>query len=173
MEGRGNNLDHSNRSTSTTLLSRSSSTLSVAIFAVGTVLSVVGFSVASAMSMRATRHAVGKLRPVSTTFLLCDVQERFAPLIHHSETVIQTCRYMTSVARELSIPVIATQQYTKAFGPTVKECFATQEDLEATPIYEKKLFSMLTPEVQTKITEMERDTFVIMGIEAHVCVQQT
>lgn len=125
------------------------------------------------MSLRATRHAVGKLRPASTALLLCDVQERFAPLIHHSDTVVQTCRYMTSVARELSIPVIATQQYTKAFGPTVKECFATPEELEATPIFEKKLFSMLTPEVQSKLNELERDTYVIMGIEAHVCVQQT
>lgn len=158
---------------STSPLSRVSATLSVAVFAVASVVSVVGLSYGKTMSLRASRLAVGKLYPPMTAVLLCDVQERFAPLIYHSETVIQTCRYMTSVAKELGIPVIATQQYTKAFGPTVKECFATPEDLEATPIFEKKLFSMITPEVQHKLNELERDTYVIMGIEAHVCVQQT
>jgi len=153
--------------------SKVASTLSLGIFAVGALVSVVGFSTATAMSLRGARNAVGKLRPASTAFLLCDVQERFAPLIYNSETVINTCRYMTSVARALSIPVIGTQQYTKAFGPTVKDVFADPEDLATTPIYEKKLFSMLTPEVQTKLEGLERDTYVIMGIEAHVCVQQT
>ena len=153
--------------------SRLSDSLSVATIAVGAVVAVVGLSYGKTMSLRASRFAMGRLHPESTAVLLCDVQERFAPLIYNSETVIQTCRYMTSVARELRIPVVATQQYTKAFGPTVKECFATPDELLTTPIFEKKLFSMITPEVHHKLTELERDTYIIMGIEAHVCVQQT
>jgi nicotinamidase-related amidase len=40
--------------------------------------------------------------------------------------------------------------------------------------FEKKLFSMITEEVKAKIAETpERKTFVLFGIEAHVCVQQT
>jgi nicotinamidase-related amidase len=120
---------------------------------------------------------VGKLHPERTVLLLCDVQERFIPLIYKSATVVNTCRYMTSVAKALGIPILATQQYTKAFGPTVPECFASPEELQATPIFEKKLFSMLTPQVMDKLensTEFkDRDSYILMGIEAHVCVQQT
>ena len=108
--------------------------------------------------------------------LLCDVQERFIPLIYKSATVVNTCRYLTGVAKALHIPIIATQQYTKVFGATVPECFATPEEFAATPVFEKKLFSMLTPDVQTELdTEMYilRHSFIVMGIEAHVCVQQT
>jgi nicotinamidase-related amidase len=120
------------------------------------------------------RKMIGKVHPERTVMLLCDVQERFIPLIYKSTTVVNTCRYMTGVAKALGIPIIATQQYTKAFGPTVPECFGTPEEMKATPVFEKKLFSMLTPEVHTKLAELpNRDTYILMGLEAHVCVQQT
>jgi nicotinamidase-related amidase len=119
------------------------------------------------------KRAVGKLRPETTAMLLVDIQERFRPLIFKAETVIRTSQYMTSVAKALDIPVVTTQQYTKVFGPTVKECFASEEDLEATPIFEKKLFSMCTDEVCEHIAKLNRSSYIIFGIEAHVCVQQT
>jgi nicotinamidase-related amidase len=119
------------------------------------------------------KRAVGKLRPETTAMLLVDIQERFRPLIYNSETVVQTARYMTSVAKALDIPVVVTQQYTKVFGETVKECFAEQQDLEATPIYEKKLFSMCTEEVSSHLSKLNRSSYIMFGIEAHVCVQQT
>lgn len=132
---------------------------------------------ATSTAAQLVRH-VGKLHPDRTVLLLCDMQERFRPVIWRMETVINTCRYMTSVAKALDIPIVATQQYTKVFGPTVPDCFATpDEDLAALPIFEKKLFSMLIPEVQTKLFEeapyKDRDTYILTGIETHVCVQQT
>jgi nicotinamidase-related amidase len=122
-------------------------------------------------------NVIGKLCPDRTVLLICDIQERFLPLIYRSETIVNTCRYMTSVAATLGIPMICTQQYTKAFGNTVSECFASSEiqSLATTPVYDKKLFSMLTPEVREKLNTLpaRRDTYILLGIEAHVCVQQT
>jgi nicotinamidase-related amidase len=74
--------------------------------------------------------------------------------------------------------MICTQQYTKAFGNTVNECFATPEIRESamTPhVYEKKKFSMLTEEVQERLNTVhaDRDRYILLGIEAHVCLQQT
>jgi nicotinamidase-related amidase len=127
----------------------------------------------AATTSKIARH-VGKLHPATTAVLLCDVQERFRPLIYRMETVINTCRYMTSVATALDIPIVGTQQYTKVFGATVPDAFADPAVLASTPIYDKKLFSMMTEEVTTKLTELgKRDSYIIMGIEAHVCVQQT
>ena len=86
---------------------------------------------------------------------------------------MRTCQYMTSVGHALDIPIVATQQYTKVFGGTLDECFATPEIKAATPIYDKKKFSMLTDEVSTKLTELDKSSYIMLGIETHVCVQQT
>lgn len=127
------------------------------------------------MSTSKVVRAVGKLRPESSCLLLVDMQERFKNLIYEFETVAQTCRYMTSVSKALDIPIVATQQYTKVFGETVPECFASKEDLEATkPFFEKKKFSCLTSEVASKLQDLgDKESYIVCGIEAHVCVQQT
>jgi nicotinamidase-related amidase len=152
-------------------------------------------SLPAAASAAAATDRIGKLDATKTTLLVCDIQERFIPVIYHAPTVVQTCRYMTNVAKTLSMPIVVTQQYTKAFGPTVSSCFAppplsaiTVEDkavpkeagavdpLEGIPIFEKKLFSMITPEVQDHLNAQSpqpSDAFIVVGIEAHVCVQQT
>ena len=74
-------------------------------------------------------RAVRKLTPNSTTFfVLCHIQERFRPLVHNSDTIVTTAQYLTSTASELDIPIIATQQYTKLFGPIASDCFADGQE---------------------------------------------
>jgi len=122
---------------------------------------------------QSSRRIVGKLKPETSMVLLCDIQERFRPLIWRGETVINTSRYTTSVAKALDIPVAITQQYTKVFGATVEDCFEDPEDLKKTPIFEKKNFSMCTGEVVEHMKKFPIESVLLVGIEAHVCVQQT
>lgn len=124
-------------------------------------------------ALTATKRVVGKLKPENTAFLLCDIQERFRPLIYRGETIVRTAQYMTSVAKALKIPIVASQQYTKVFGPTVADCFADVKDLETTPTFEKKLFSMCVDDLNEHVKTLNRSSFVLFGIETHVCVQQT
>jgi nicotinamidase-related amidase len=119
------------------------------------------------------RRLVGKLVPENSVFLLCDIQNRFRPLTWRGETVINTARYLTSVAKALEIPVVITQQYTKVFGDTVKDCFADPSDIDNYPVVEKKQFSMCVDEVNKELNALNRNSVVLFGIEAHVCVQQT
>ena len=136
--------------------------------------SISSKSMATKAASAAVARNVGKLKIDQTAMLFCDMQERFRSLIYKGETVVQTCRYMTSVAAALDIPIVATQQYTKVFGPTIKDCFASPEkELSNLPIFEKKKFSMLTDEVENHLQTLNRNSYIIMGIEAHVCVQQT
>jgi Isochorismatase family len=158
---------------------------------------------AATVAKRLVKKNVGKLHPSQTVLLLCDVQERFRPLIYKMETVVHTCQYMTSVCQALNVPILATQQYTKVFGPTIAECFADSGTGGAgvpstVPVLEKKKFSMLTDEVRGLLAMDEssssstctsstttttaaaatapfgnRPTYIVVGIEAHVCVQQT
>ena len=101
------------------------------------------------------------------------------------ETVIQTSKFMTSVASELDIPIVVTQQYTKVFGPTISDAICHPHELfllgssgsmgntKKMPVFEKKKFSMMTDEVSTHIASLNRTSFLLVGIEAHVCLQQT
>lgn len=119
-------------------------------------------------------RAVGKLSPENSVLLVCDVQELFRPLIYKMETVIKTTKFMTSVAKELSIPIVATQQYTKVFGPTIPDAFADPSDIGSlAPVFEKKKFSMMTPECSEHLSSLGKTSYLLVGIEAHVCLQQT
>lgn len=141
----------------------------------------LNMSAAAATVSKITRRSVGKLSPHTCAFFLCDIQDRFRPLIYNSQTVINTANYLTSMASELSVPVIATQQYTKVFGQTVTDCFPNgQEDLDRLVamgrVFEKKQFSMMTDQVHDLMSSeefMDRHSIVLFGVEAHVCVQQT
>jgi len=127
----------------------------------------------SSLAATASR-AVGKLSPSNTALLVCDVQERFRPLIHKMETVVNTTKFMTSVAKELQFPIVVTQQYTKVFGPTIKDAFEDSNDIGSlAPIFEKKKFSMCTEECTQHISSLNKTSFLLVGIEAHVCLQQT
>ena len=91
-------------------------------------------------------------------------------------TVISTASFLLKIAKELSIPVIVTEQYSKVFGPTVPE-LNLDECIEAgiAKKFEKRQFSMITPDVKFSITVLNPNctSVVIFGIETHVCVQQT
>lgn len=135
----------------------------------------------SAAASRLARSSVGKITPQTSIFFLCDIQDRFRPLMYNGETIVTTAQYLTSMASELSVPVVASQQYTKVFGKTVTDCFANgQQDIDKLvaqgQLFEKKKFSMMTDEVQALIETDDfknRNSIVLFGIEAHVCVQQT
>ena len=119
------------------------------------------------------RRPPGRLATATTTFLLCDVQERFRDIIWHMPSVIATSRLLLAVARELAVPVVATEQYSKVFGPTVAE-LALDDAVAAgrAARFEKRRFSMLTPDVSAAL-DPARASAVVFGVEAHVCVQQT
>lgn len=131
----------------------------------------------SAMARRSALMGAGKIHPTSTALLVCDIQERFRPLIHKMETVIQTSKFMTAVAKELNIPIVVTQQYTKVFGSTISDALCDADELGKEggimPVFEKKKFSMMTDQVSAHVSSTNRTSFLLVGIEAHVCLQQT
>lgn len=127
---------------------------------------------------QAARRTMGRLRPATTALLMCDLQDRFRSVYGpHLQTVVQTCRYMLSIGDTLGVPVmIATQQNKKKYGNFIQECFPTVSLRNRVHMFEKKQFSMITPEVQSLLNEQREEpleSFLIMGIETHVCVLHT
>ncbi|KAL4514143.1 hypothetical protein Ndes2526A_g09198 [Nannochloris sp. 'desiccata'] len=128
----------------------------------------------SAMSTAITASStrLGKLTPGETALLVCDVQERFRPVISGFSAVVDTSRRMIRAAEALQLPIIVTEQYPKALGSTVAEI--SQVLPPGTPVVAKTRFSMLVEEIAEAFESLPHiKKVLIVGIEAHVCVLQT
>ncbi len=103
-----------------------------------------------------------------TIFVLIDLQEKFIPVIKKIDKVIKNSRILIKGAEILEIPLIATEQYPKGLGKTIKEI-----DLPPnTEIIEKLDFNCMECDDFVE-TIKQFESVVIFGIEAHVCVLQT
>ena len=132
--------------------------------------------VRSSRSMSAARVAdapplPGRLDPARTAVFVCDVQERFRTVIHGFDHCVHVSSMMLRAGKILGMPAVVTEQYPERLGATVDE-LAPNLDPRAPPVA-KKLFSMITPEVDERLGGMNRDQAVLMGLESHVCVFQT
>ena len=90
---------------------------------------------------------------------------------------------MVDVARLLKVHICVTEQYPKGLGSTVPDLAAKLQGTDGlATTFPKVTFSMLCPEVQTWLqnqihiagtVQTVRKTVLLVGVEAHVCVQQT
>ena len=109
--------------------------------------------------------------------LVCDIQERFRPLIYRFPAVVRSAGVLLRVAALLNIQVFATEQNPDKLGATVGEL----SPLIKTPILAKMAFSMLggpqstLPPILTTSGGGDGASrhVIICGIETHVCIAQT
>ncbi|KAA0147975.1 hypothetical protein FNF28_07502 [Cafeteria roenbergensis] len=110
----------------------------------------------------------------AAVLLVCDIQERFKDAIWHFDVVAKSAAFLADVCTELGVEAIATEQVPESMKPLVAVA--------------KSSFSMLVPAVRSRLAAMAREgqsaacaggpslaglTVVLVGIESHVCVQQT
>ncbi len=104
-----------------------------------------------------------------SSLLVIDVQEKLLPLIRHSAEIAWNIRRLMDGAKILEIPVVATEQYPVGLGSTSSEL---RERLG--PIPDKRMFSCREcGHLFDQWDEAAVEQIVVVGIEAHVCVQQT
>ena len=106
--------------------------------------------------------------PDECTLLIIDTQVRLMPAIHDGETVIRRCVQLATAARELGIHVIGTEENPDGLGPLVPEIArALRHDAGQVPLLGRRRRRLPAPPAAG------RDTLVVAGCEAHVCVLQT
>ena len=113
---------------------------------------------------------LGMLRPETAVLLVIDVQDRLLPSISEAEQRIEFMRRMIEAAKVLELPIVVTEQYPAGLGRT---CVALQQCLEDRPVIEKMRFSACEQPLIDRLAELDRPQVIVIGIEAHVCVQQT
>lgn len=103
--------------------------------------------------------------------LVIDIQDAFAPHIHEMDRVIQRSGIAIQAANTLDLPIVVTEQYPTGLGHTVEPIRKHLGQL--TPLA-KTAFSVLgDPTAQQAILDTGRTEVLIVGIETHVCINQT
>lgn len=104
-----------------------------------------------------------------TALLVVDVQERLVPHIADHQQVVWNVSRLIDGAAILGVEVRGTEQYPRGLGPTVAPLAQRLGQLP-----EKLTFSCAgCPEIFRDLQHREIHRVVVVGIEAHVCVQQT
>jgi nicotinamidase-related amidase len=119
----------------------------------------------------ATVAEPARLERDQTQLLVIDLQEKLLPHIGgHEGVTAQTIRIIRA-ARELGLPTLLTEQYPHGLGRTPA---AVLDAAQAAPLLEKMAFSVWREACcEAHLRKIGRPTVMLVGIEAHVCVQQT
>lgn len=103
--------------------------------------------------------------------LFIDFQERLVPAMKKNKELIKNTGKLMKGLKELSVPLIFTQQYTKGLGPTVNDLVINSDEFS---YIEKTSFSCCDEEKFNQALEgLNKKNIIICGIESHVCVLQT
>lgn len=112
--------------------------------------------------------ALAGLNPDRTALVVVDVQEAFRPVIDGFGRVLERSVRAVRGAVALGLPVVVTEQYPQGLGATVPELLEVLP--EGTERHPKTVFSS----ARARGFHLQgRDQVVLVGIEAHVCIQGT
>lgn len=118
---------------------------------------------------------VERLDLLHAQLLVVDMQERLLPHIRGYSQVIAAAERMIRAARAFDIAVTVCEQYPNALGPTDATIKAAVEaDAEPVTPLEKMTFSLCGDDAgRQHVSGLMRPQVIIVGVETHVCVQQT
>lgn len=115
-----------------------------------------------------------KLKSENSQLLIIDVQERLAPVMFEMDKMVKNTSIVLEAATHLKIPVLISEQYKKGLGETLKELRKNGPNIV---LMEKMHFSCWEDEkIKIHLSDnlnSGKNQFVLVGIEAHICVTQT
>lgn len=107
-----------------------------------------------------------------TALLLIDVQEKLMPYEERAAEVLEGIQKIVRGCKFLNIPIFVTEQYPEGLGstlPGIKSVLGSEQSY-----WSKTSFSCLGSEqIRKVLLEHTVDQWILVGIEAHVCVLQT
>ena len=113
-----------------------------------------------------------KLARSSFGLLVVDVQEKLFPYVENSCHVMQSIQKVVRGFQILNLPIFVSEQYPQGLGHTVAPLKGLLGDI--VPVMVKTSFSCIDDDhVKTALLVQPITQWVLIGIEAHVCILQT
>lgn len=118
----------------------------------------------------AGRQLFMRIKASESVLLAVDLQSRLLPAIHEGKAVLSAATWLVDVAQTIGVPVLATEHCPQRIGLTDQEL---RSRLPADCIVDKTHFSALGENSLLQAPAADRPQWIVVGTEAHVCVQQT
>lgn len=100
-----------------------------------------------------------------------DVQEKLFPKIDRCHEIIRPLCFILEAAPLLGLPILVTEHYPSGLGGTLSQILERLQ--EPINIWEKTTFSGYADREIKQAADDLADEWVLVGIEAHICVLQT
>jgi nicotinamidase-related amidase len=112
------------------------------------------------------------LRPEECVLAVIDIQEKLLPAIFEKDRIVRNAQLLVRLANILSLPVIVSRQYVKGLGETIAEISSLVPNAKTVDKLEFGCFG--NGEYCSTVASLaNRNTLLLCGIEAHICVMQT
>lgn len=105
-----------------------------------------------------------------SALFIIDIQEKLFTKMAHQEQLLRNVPLLIQACSLLEIPLYSSAQYPKGLGPTI----APIQSLLPAPPFEKTHFSCIQdPTIANVISKSTINSWILCGIETHVCLFQT
>jgi nicotinamidase-related amidase len=111
------------------------------------------------------------LRKENTGLIMVDIQGKLAGLVHDSDALLANCKKLIKGVQALDLPIIWLEQNPDKLGPTV-DALSVLLDAQK-PISKFTFDACESPQFMQALRTVDVGTWLICGIEAHICVYQT
>ena len=111
------------------------------------------------------------LKQDNTAVILIDVQGKLAEQMHKNKKLYKQINLVLASANALNLPIIWVEQLPEKLGTTRAEIMKHLQN--QTPISKNTFSAHLNDEFMQQVEDSGCQQFLLMGIEAHVCVFQT
>jgi nicotinamidase-related amidase len=105
--------------------------------------------------------------------LVVDIQEKLLPPIFNKDELVKHSQLLVHLANILKIPTIVTTQYSKGLGATVPEIASLIANTQPIDKFQFGCFGCNEFRSALKSLPGNRNTVLVCGMEAHICVMQT
>ncbi|HHF0537793.1 TPA: hydrolase [Vibrio alginolyticus] len=108
----------------------------------------------------------------NTGLIVVDVQGKLATLMHERDALIENITKLVKGAKALDLPILWLEQNPERLGPTAEPI---REVLESThlPITKYTFDGCKEATFKVAVENAKVDTWLVCGIESHICVYQT
>jgi nicotinamidase-related amidase len=113
------------------------------------------------------------LQAEQCALVVVDIQEKLLPPIFNKDELIKNCQLLIRVANVLEIPIVVTTQYVQGLGAVVPEIASLIGHARSVDKLDFSCFGSNDFRSALKSLPGNRNTVLLCGMEAHICVMQT
>src|SRR5699024_7306841 len=103
--------------------------------------------------------------------VVIDVQGKLADIVHESEKMLENIVTLIKGVQLLHVPIIWLVHYLEGLGQTNQQIHTLLS--EKAQIKKMDILVSDTDEFHEQLRKLNREQFLVVGMEAHVCVFQT